>query len=86
MTIQQNQVVPLYFEKMMDPKTGRTEVRTVNADSFTYKSARKSMIRLDPGDGQDEILLGKMAAQTNISLTEFKAKYGYLVGIAPRPF
>lgn len=86
MTIQQNQVVPLYFENMMDPKTGRTEVRTVDPDSFTYKSARKSMIRLDPEDGQDEILLGKMAAQTNISLTEFKAKYGYLVGIAPRPF
>jgi len=86
MTIQQNQVVPLYFEKMMDPKTGRTEVRTVNTDAFIYESARKSMIRLNIEDAKDEILLGKMAAQTKISLTEFKAKYGYLVGIAPRPF
>ena len=44
------------------------------------------MIRLMPEDAEDEILLGKMTAQTNLSLDEFKAKFGYLIGIAPRPF
>lgn len=85
-TIQGNEVVPMPFADMMDPKTGRTEVRKVNINSFTFQSARKFMIRLNPEDGKDEILLGKMAAQTNLSLTDFKIKYGYLVGIAPRPF
>lgn len=86
MTIQQGQMVPLPFAQMMDPTTGRTEVRKVNTDSFVFRSARKFMIRLTEEDAEDEILLGKMAAQTNLSLDQFKAKYGYLIGIAPRPF
>mgnify|MGYP000057316157 CR=1 FL=1 len=85
-TIQQGQMVPIPFAQMMDPSTGRTEVRKVNTDSFVFRSARKFMIRLTSDDAEDEILLGKMAAQTNLTLDQFKAKYGYLVGIAPRPF
>ena len=85
-TIQQGQMVPIPFSQMMDPSTGRTEVRKVNTDSFVFRSACKFMIRLTPEDAEDEILLGKMAAQTNLSLDQFKAKYGYLIGIAPRPF
>jgi len=85
-TIQQNQVVPIPFASMMDPTTGRTEVRTVNMDSFMYRSARKFMIRLEPEDAENEILLNKMAAQTNISLTKFKEEFGYLMDITQRPF
>ena len=86
MTIQGDEVVPLFFEDMMDPKTGRTEVRVVNKDSFTYTSARDLMIRLEPADAEDLILLGKMSAQTKLSLDEFKAKFGYLLGLGDRPF
>jgi len=85
-TIQQGQMIPIPFDKMMDPTTGRTEVRKVNVNSFVYRSACKFMIRLTPEDAEDEILLGKMAAQTNLSLDQFKARFGYLIGIAPRPF
>jgi len=85
-TIQQNQVVPIPFEEMMDPQTGRTEVRQVNIDSFTYRSAYKFMIRLKPQYAGDDMLLAQMATQTNLSLQEFKARFGYLLGIAPRPF
>lgn len=85
-TIQQNQVVPLPFDEMMDPETGRTEVRTVNIDSFVYRSAYKFMIRLKPQDAEDELLLARMAGQTNLTLEEFKARYGYLIDMAERPF
>ena len=85
-TLQQNQVVPIPSETMMDPATGRTEVRMVNIDSFTYRSAYKFMIRLKPQHAQDELFWAKLAMQTNLSTEEFKARYGYLVGIAPRPF
>ncbi len=85
-TIQQNQAVPIPFEKMMDSQTGRTEVRKVNIDSFIYKSARKFMIRLEKEDAQDEIMLTKMAAQTKLTLPEFMTKYGYLMGVGKRPF
>ena len=85
-TLQQNQIVPMRFETMMNPKTGRTEVRLVNINSFTYRSARKFMIRLTPQHADDGIFLARMAAHTNLSTEGFKARYGYLMGIAPRPF
>ena len=50
-TIQHNQVIPMPFESMMDPRTGRTEVRRVKVDSFVYRSAFKFMIRLKPQNG-----------------------------------
>ena len=85
-TLQQNQIVPIPAATMMDPVTGRTEVRLVNIDSFTYRSAYKFMIRLKPQHARDELLWARMAMQTNLSPNEFKARYGYLTGIAPRPF
>ncbi len=85
-TIQRNQVVPMPFAEMMDPETGRTEVRQVDLDSFTYQSAYKFMIRLNPQDADDEMLWARMAAYTSVSPEELKEQFGYLVGIAPRPF
>lgn len=85
-TIQQNQVVPIPFDQLMDPITGRTAVRTVNIHSFTYRSAYKFMIRLKPEHAHDMALWTRMAQQTNLTLDQFIARFGYLVGIAPRPF
>ncbi len=85
-TIQGNRVVPIPFTDMMNPETGRTEVRQVNTQAFSYRSAYKFMIRLKPEDAKDEELLSRMAAQTNLSLVEFKERYGYLINIAPCPF
>ncbi len=85
-TIQGNDVVPMPFDEMMDPETGRTEVRKVNVESFAYRSAYKFMIRLKPEDAENDDLWKQMAAQTNLTLLEFKERFGYLVGIAPRPF
>ena len=85
-TIQHDQIAPIPFDQMMDPETGRTEVRTVNINSFTYRSANKFMIRLKPQDAEDDMLLARMASFTNLTVEEFKKRYGYLIGIAPRPF
>jgi 6-phosphofructokinase 1 len=85
-TLQGNQVVPIPSETMMDPATGRTEVRMVNIDSFTYRSAYRFMLRLKPQHAHDDMFWVRLAMQTNLSTEEFKARYGYLVGIAPRPF
>ena len=85
-TLQGGRVVPIPFDEMIDPRTGRTEVRMVKLDSFTYRSAYKFMIRLKPGEVENEELLVQMAAQTHLSPEEFKKRYGYLVDAAPRPF
>jgi 6-phosphofructokinase 1 len=85
-TLQRNQIVPIPYDEMINPETGRTEVRMVNTDSFRYRSAYKSMTRLKPEHAQDNRLFERLAVQTNLTVKEFKERYGYLIGIAPRPF
>jgi 6-phosphofructokinase 1 len=85
-TVQGTRVVPIPFAEMLDAETGLTEVRKVNMDSFIYRSAFKLMIRLKPEDAGDEELLQKMAENTTLSVADFKSRFGYLLGLEPRPF
>lgn len=85
-TLQGNQVVAIPSETIMDPQTGRTGVRIVNVDSFTYRSAYKFMIRLKPEHAQEDMLWARLAMQTNLTLEQFRARYGYLVGMGSRPY
>jgi 6-phosphofructokinase len=85
-TIQNNDVVPIPYDELLDPETGRTEIRMVRIDSFTYQSARRFMVRLDEQDLTDEAFVEKMASCTNLSPTDFVRRFGYLGGVAPRPF
>jgi 6-phosphofructokinase 1 len=85
MSLQQNQATPIPFEEMIDPDTGRIRVRMVNIDSSTYRSAHKFMLRLKPEHARDDTL-EQIARQTNLPFEGFRARYGYLVGLAPRPF
>lgn len=85
-TIQGTRVVPIPFDEMMDPETGRTEIRKVNLESFVYRSAYGLMIRLKPDDADDQQLIDQMAEHTNLSPDAFKKRFGYLLGLEPRPF
>jgi ATP-dependent phosphofructokinase / diphosphate-dependent phosphofructokinase len=85
-TLQRNQIVPIPYDEMIDSETGRTEVRMVNTDSFRYRSAYKFMTRLKPEHAQDESLFERLAVLTNLPAQKFRERYGYLIGMAPRPF
>lgn len=85
-TLQHNQVVPIPYQEMIDPDTGRTEVRMVDTGTYRYQSCYKEMARLRPEHAGDDALFERLAALTNLSCQEFKARYGYLTGMAPRPF
>jgi 6-phosphofructokinase 1 len=85
-TIQNGQVVPVPFDEYVDPATGRTRVRMVNVDSSNYRSAHRFMIRLKPEHAQDPAFLARLAAQTKLSPEDFVARFGYLIGLAPRPY
>jgi ATP-dependent phosphofructokinase / diphosphate-dependent phosphofructokinase len=84
-SVQAGRVVPLPAEAMMNPATGRTVVRSVNLDSFTYQSAYNLMIRLKPEDRNDDSLWQRLADTAHLPVQDFVARYGYLVGMAPRP-
>jgi 6-phosphofructokinase 1 len=85
-TLQNNHIVPIPYDEMIDPETGRTEVRLVNIDSYRYQSSYKFMARLKPEHAGDREFFERLAALTNLSTEAFIQRFGYLAGAAPRPF
>ena len=72
---------PLPFANMLDPKTGRMQNRKVNVDGEAYECACAYMIRLERSDFEDAKKLAKMAAVVNQTPEQFRARFGYLVGL-----
>jgi ATP-dependent phosphofructokinase / diphosphate-dependent phosphofructokinase len=80
-TLQHNQIVPIPYDEMIDPVTGRTEVRLVDTSSYRYQSNYKSMTRLKPEHAGDQALFERLAALTSLSPAQFKGRFGYLTGL-----
>jgi 6-phosphofructokinase 1 len=78
-SIQRGRFVPVPFAQIMDPVTGRMRVRMVDVTSDRYKIARTYMLRLKAEDFEDRVELAHLAAASNLTPAEFKARFGYLV-------
>lgn len=74
-------MIPLPFDKMLDPKTGRMQNRKVNVAGEAYECACAYMIRLERDDFEDERKLGKLAGVASMKPAEFRTRFGYLVGL-----
>jgi ATP-dependent phosphofructokinase / diphosphate-dependent phosphofructokinase len=85
-SLQHNQLVPIPYDQMIDPDTGRTEVRMVEINSYRYQSAYKFMTRMKPCHSENESLFERLAALTCLDVVTFRKSYGYLAGIGPRPY
>jgi 6-phosphofructokinase 1 len=83
-SIQGGQFVPIPFDSMLDPETGRTRVRSVVVSSARYAIARRYMIRLQREDFEDSHDLAKLAAIAHCSPEAFRERYAYLTADEPR--
>jgi 6-phosphofructokinase 1 len=68
-------VTPVELQELTDPETGRIRVRMVDVSTESYRVARSYMIRLEPWD-LEEPSLSRLAAHTNLSADQFKARFG----------
>jgi len=84
-SMQGGQFVPVPFEQLVDPATGRTRVRMANIHTTRYAIARRYMIRLRRDDFDDPHELARFAAVAHLTLDEFRARFGYLVEDEPPP-
>ncbi len=66
--------LPIKFTDLMDPKTGKTRIRTVDINSDDYRMARRYMIRLEKEDLQGE-MLQKLAATAKMKPEDFQKKF-----------
>ncbi|MCR5438434.1 MAG: 6-phosphofructokinase [Selenomonas sp.] len=73
-TIQDNKAVPMRFEDIKDPATGKTMVRKVNIESIQYRIARGLMMRLERADLDDPGLANAYRMEPK----KFKERYRYL--------
>ena len=78
-TIQEDHMVPLPFDALADPATGKTRIRQVDLTSNSYRVSREYMIRLEPEDLSDPLRLDPIAAAANMAPAEFRSRFGYLV-------
>ncbi|HXT70163.1 MAG TPA: diphosphate--fructose-6-phosphate 1-phosphotransferase [Vicinamibacterales bacterium] len=75
--------VPVPFEQMLDPHTGRTKIRLVDVASTRYAIARRYMLRLRRDDFEDPQTMARLAETANRSIAEFTREFGYLVADEP---
>jgi 6-phosphofructokinase 1 len=84
-SMQGGHFVPVPFEEMSDPATGRARVRLVDVASTRYAIARRYMIRLRRDDFEDPHELAKLANTVGLSLADFRKEFEYLVAAEPPP-
>jgi 6-phosphofructokinase len=75
----EGRMVPLPFEDMLNPETGKMKTRRVNVDGEGYESARRYMIRLERSDFDDPDRLAVLARTAGLTPEKFRERFGYLV-------
>ncbi len=78
-TLQNGNLVPMFFEDMTDPVTNRTRIRTVDVNSYSYIVARAYMIRLEKSDFENAEQLQKLAAAARMDPEAFRRRYAHVV-------
>ena len=73
-------MVPLPFDTMLNPATGRMNVRKVNVDGEAYECARRYMIRLDASDFDNAKQLAALSKVVSMKPAAFKRRFEYLAG------
>ena len=74
-SIQDGRFVPIPFNRMVDPVSGRAKVRMVDITAQSYQIARQYMIRLSEEDFNDPAALGRCAALAGLSPEDFQRRF-----------
>jgi 6-phosphofructokinase 1 len=82
-SMQGGHFIPVPFEEITDPETGRSRVRLVNIASTRYAIARRYMIRLRRDDFKDTEEMQRLASTVNLSPDEFRREFESLVAAEP---
>jgi len=78
-TMQGEDLVPMSFDDLKDPETGRARIRLVDTKGEGFEVAVKYMIRLGPKDFTDASRSSKLAELSGRSVEDFKKDFEHLV-------
>ncbi|MDP8240278.1 MAG: diphosphate--fructose-6-phosphate 1-phosphotransferase [Candidatus Hatepunaea meridiana] len=78
-SVQNGRFVPMHFEDITDPDTGRSRIRMVNVNSEGFKVAQHYMTRLTTDDFTVPKKLTELASVTGIESNEFRKEFEYVI-------
>ncbi len=79
-SIQGGRLVPIPFDELREPQTGKMRVRLVDINSEGYRVAREYMIRLEREDFEYSAWVEKLAHAGNLTVGQFRERFEYLIG------
>jgi 6-phosphofructokinase 1 len=82
-SIQNGRLVPIPFDDLKEPGTGKTRVRLVDTASEAFRVARAYMIRLEGDDFVHAAWVDRLAAAAQLSPGEFRQRFEYLGSTDP---
>ncbi len=74
-TRQNQRIVPIPFEQILDPKTGKTRVRMLDTATESFASAMALQTRLTATDLEDTKSAEAIAGASRLSLAELKTRF-----------
>ncbi len=81
--IKRGKIIPIPFNDVCEPETGRMIVREVDVDSDSYKVAREYMIRLEATDFAEVKTTSRLAYTSKLTREEFENRFKYLINDPP---
>jgi ATP-dependent phosphofructokinase / diphosphate-dependent phosphofructokinase len=84
-SMQGGHFIPVPFEELTDPDTGRSKVRLVDIASTRYAIARRYMIRLRRDDFENPQKLANLAKSANLTPEQFRREFESVVANEPPP-
>ena len=83
-SFEDGKLVPLPFDKMLDPHTKRMQVRRVNVDGEAYECACHYMIRLERADFEDAEQLQKLSRSVGMTPDQFRHRFSHVADLWPK--
>ncbi len=74
-TRESDAIVPVPFDEILDPGTGRTRVRMLDVDSSSYRSARNLQVRLESDDLEPGRISTRLEQLTGRSLEALRERW-----------
>lgn len=75
-TMQNGDFTPVPLSELLDPKTGKGELRPVDVRTESYQVARDYMVRLNARDFSDEAWLETLAKAAALDVQSFRERFG----------
>jgi len=77
-TIQGGRLVPIPFDDLREPETGKTKIRLVDVTSEAFRVARAYMIRLEADDFAHAEWVDRLAVAAHLKPGDFRQRFEYL--------